>query len=145
MHALTEEVPDVEAVPGGPVVVALLVGRRWLPPPPRLAADHEHLRMPRRRRGTHEESGGAEEGENHSPERGAGHGPGRALAPNAATSCGLSIELDSLMLGTMRQLRHSTALRDPTARFVSCDRISVPFPSSELSLSLSLRASLCRQ
>lgn len=100
-NALTEEVADVEAVPDGPVVVALLVGRRRLPPPPGLAADHEHLRMPRRRRGAHQESGGAEEGQNDGSreERGAGHGPvcGRALAAPinaAAASCGRALSID---------------------------------------------------
>jgi hypothetical protein len=63
--ALTEEVADVEAVAGGPVAVAFIIGRRRLLPP-LLATDLEHLRVPGRRRGAHEEGGGggAEKGAN---------------------------------------------------------------------------------
>lgn len=58
LKLLTEEITDVEAVPGGPVVVGLVGWRRRLRPPSRLTADNEHLRVPRCRRDAHEEGGG---------------------------------------------------------------------------------------
>jgi len=89
--ALTEEVADVEAVPGGPVVVALAGGRRRLLPPS-LAADLEHLRVPGRRRGSREEDGGASD-DHSGRERDAGaHCPANAAETASRSSCRFSID-----------------------------------------------------
>lgn len=66
---LTEEISDVEAILGGPVVVGLLAGRR-LPPAPLHAADGEHPRR-RRRRG---HGAGEKDPGNGGREQDAGHG-----------------------------------------------------------------------
>lgn len=130
---LTEEIADVEAVPGGPVVVRLVGARRLAPTPRPVAADDEHAPRRRRRRPAGEDDAGGGDDGSREQQRCSGHGSNTTSVANChrwtnTNTVGSAQRLDDWMIRRCRDLSGRGGRRDDyigvdvRVRFRGCGR-----------------------